>query len=511
MGSGKTAAGEALGEFTGRKFADMDSEIESGYTKSIVEIFEDEGEDEFRKAEAELLRKLSRKKYLIIATGGGVPANPENLKLMKRSGQIVFLDTDLNTCVSRITGAGHESRPKWGTDEEVSKLYQSRLPAYQPADHNIKTSGLSPHQTAIEIIKFVADLKEYSSHIDSKRCRIIPEFNAPQHLAELLNDKKFAILTDKTVEKTHLDKYTKTLNPALTITVPAGEKSKSLREAETIYSKLLESRLDRSDTLVAIGGGVITDLGGFVASTYKRGINYIPVSTSLVGCADAAIGGKTAVNLGGTKNVVGTFSIPDQVILDLTALKSLPVKLIRDGLIEAYKTGLVADPNLAAYISDNMRSLLKGDILSLSFVAHRSAVAKARIVEEDFREGNRRRILNYGHTFGHAMEGMKKYKASHGTSVGIGMLVATVISGSRGLLDKDESESINDTVLNLLKKSPLIPKLDDAWDVLLNDKKNVGGKIIFVLLEGIGKPVIVHNVSYNELNDAVNAVRGKTW
>ncbi|MCX5873996.1 MAG: 3-dehydroquinate synthase, partial [Deltaproteobacteria bacterium] len=246
----------------------------------------------------------------------------------------------------------------------------------------------------------------------------------------------------------------------------------------------------------------------FVASTYKRGIPFVLVSTSLVGCVDAAIGGKAAVDLNNVKNPVGCFAAPEAVILDLRALSTLPASCVSEGLVEAYKTGLVANPELAALIETNMGALLRRDLLLLGQVVRLSASAKAEIVGKDFRESGLRRILNFGHTFGHAVESFNNYRISHGTAVAAGMIIAMALSENRGMISSEKASGIQSILRNLVRGPVRMPTADDAWMIMMNDKKNRDGRVNFVLLSGIGSSVCVDDVQPKELTRAISSIEG---
>jgi shikimate kinase / 3-dehydroquinate synthase len=308
------------------------------------------------------------------------------------------------------------------------------------------------------------------------------------------------------VARLHLARYRDALNDPVLLGVPAGEGSKSLKSAERLYRAMLAARLERGDLLVALGGGVVTDLGAFVGATYKRGLGLVLASTTLLGCVDAALGGKAAVNLGAAKNQVGCFTHPEAVLLDLQALGSLPRGQRVQGLAEAYKTGLVADPMLAELVERELPALLAGDMLGLTEVVRRAARAKALVVSEDFREGGRRAILNLGHTYGHALEGWHRLRLGHGQAVAAGMMVAAALSAGRGLLPGAEAERIARACRGLLPRRMAWAPADAAWEMMLNDKKNQGGKVRFVLLEGVGRPVVVDDLTPAELGAALTRI-----
>ncbi|MBU0516321.1 MAG: 3-dehydroquinate synthase, partial [Proteobacteria bacterium] len=320
---------------------------------------------------------------------------------------------------------------------------------------------------------------------------------------ELVRDRRVVLLSERRVAGLHLDRYWQALGRPNEMIVAPGERSKSLTSARRIYEALLTAGVERRDLLVAVGGGMITDLGAFVAATYKRGLDFILASTSLVGCVDAAIGGKAGVNLGRSKNMVGCFTAPRAVILDVTALSTLPRRQIAEGLVEAYKTGLVADPGLAELVETRIKELLAGDLEALARVAVMSAKAKADVVGIDFKEGGLRSILNLGHTYGHAVEGHHRFRVSHGRAVAQGILVAAELSLGRGLIDPEQARRIGQTLAPLLPGGLTPPTPDEAWALMRNDKKNRGGRIRFVLLEGPGRARLADDVTRDELATAV--------
>ncbi len=349
-----------------------------------------------------------------------------------------------------------------------------------------------------------------TTRLGRNNCPVIVTEHGPRRLRSQLTPlarRRVALLTDRNVADLHLERYRTILPECVEIVVPPGERSKSLPSARRIYQTLLENHFGRDDLLVALGGGVVTDLGAYVASTYKRGMECCLVSTTLLGCVDAAIGGKSGVNLGRAKNAVGCFCVPRAVILDIVALDSLPRRRLSEGLVEAYKTGLVFAPRLAGLIQREASSLLAGhrprgrqlDRPLLTEVVAMAARAKSAVVARDFRESGLRRILNLGHTYGHALEGCHGYRLSHGRAVAQGLQVALQLSRARGLLPERDADRLEATLRQISPYKSVWPPLDQIWEVMLNDKKIKGGKLVFVLLTGVGKAVCVEDVTRREL------------
>jgi shikimate kinase/3-dehydroquinate synthase len=502
MGAGKNAVGQSLASRLNRRFADMDNLLQAQFGMPIREVFATYGEGAFRDAESALLRKVSRRKCLVVATGGGVPEREKNRQIMRRSGRIIHLSVSLETCMARLTQEDQAARPKWKDLRTVQDLFERRKPLYADCDLSLSADGRTPEESAEEILCALHPDKRFSVTLGDVGCQTICTWHAERVLKDLVGGSRAAILTDGNVAARHLRRFSAQLGDAVPLVIPPGERSKTLSRVQRIYKTLLEHHLERGDVLVAIGGGVVTDIGAFVASTYKRGMRLVLVSTSLLGCVDAAIGGKAAVNLGRAKNVVGCFATPAGVLLDIASLKTLPRAGIAEGLVEAYKTGIVAEPNLATLIEQEISVLKARDLPALSKIALLSARAKTKVVESDFRERGFRRILNLGHTFGHAIEGWSRFRITHGKAVAAGMVVATRLSVARGLLSMDVAERMTSTLRRIVPGRFKLPPLEQAWEIMRNDKKVKGGKIMFVLLEGVGKPVCVDDVTAKELESA---------
>ncbi len=294
--------------------------------------------------------------------------------------------------------------------------------------------------------------------------------------------------------------YQKDLPPCPVIEIGTGEKAKTLENVKEICLKLMEIGADRSSFIVGIGGGVVTDITGFVASIYMRGVPFGFVSTTLLSQVDAGIGGKNGVNLEGYKNMLGVFNQPKFVICDLDLLKTLPGKELLSGFAEIVKHAVIGDPELFTYLETNYE---KGASLNPEVIERLvcdSVAIKSAIVNRDEEEGGERRKLNFGHTFGHAIE--KATGISHGEAVSIGMSMASRLSHKRGFLGVEELERIE----RLLTKLGLPTRLPCAPEELLaameKDKKRNGSSIHFVLLEAIGHAV-VKEMPIHELGDAI--------
>ncbi|GAH45407.1 unnamed protein product, partial [marine sediment metagenome] len=319
-------------------------------------------------------------------------------------------------------------------------------------------------------------------------------------LKEIGFSDKLVIITDPTVKNL----YGNTLKQSLTrsgfkvlmLEVPEGEEQKSLETAGRLYHELTNFYAERTTPILALGGGVIGDLTGFVAATYLRGVPLIQIPTTLLAQVDSSIGGKVAVNHGLLKNKIGAFYQPRLVISDTTTLKTLTTGEISDGLAEAIKYGVIWDEELFTYIEGNLAQIKSFDNLALETIVFRSAKIKAEVVEKDERDFGLRNILNYGHTVGHAIESVSDFKVQHGEAVAIGMLAAARISNKLGILDKNEVIRLKDIIARtgLPTEIPSL-QLEKIIQAMKHDKKISQGKLRFVLPKSIGEVFITDEVS----------------
>ncbi|MBT6716558.1 MAG: 3-dehydroquinate synthase [Nitrospina sp.] len=285
------------------------------------------------------------------------------------------------------------------------------------------------------------------------------------------------------------------------IEVPEGETSKTLQQAEKIFDRLLDLRCDRKTVLVALGGGVIGDLVGFVAATYQRGIPFVQVPTTLLSQVDSSVGGKTAVNHPKGKNMIGAFYQPRLVVADLGTLQTLPKNEFRAGLAEVIKYGVISDPSLFEYLEKNTEKILQLDNECLAHIVKTSCAIKAEVVEKDERESHYRMILNFGHTLGHAFEALTGYsRFIHGEAVAIGMVHAAKLSQQLGKCQEEITKRLSE----LVRKCGLpidMPDLDPQTiiDSLYHDKKTMNNKIKFILVKEIGVIEIVDDLPKEDI------------
>jgi len=291
--------------------------------------------------------------------------------------------------------------------------------------------------------------------------------------------------------------------------VPPGETSKSLFQVEKLYTRCAELKLDRSAAILALGGGVIGDLAGFVASTYLRGVNFLLLPTTLLAQVDASVGGKVAVDLPAGKNLVGSFYQPKFVYMDLQTLKTLEPRQIRAGLAEVVKHGLIKDEELFCFLEKNIGRVKNLDEEAAQFIIERSVRIKAKVVEADVREEKgKRQILNFGHTIGHAIEGATEYnKYTHGEAVSLGMVAAAKISEKLGFVRRDLVKRLTE-LLKAIDLPVKIEKVDEdkLWDVLYRDKKIRAGELNFILPRNIGDVFLTSEVPIKVIKEVLREI-----
>lgn len=336
--------------------------------------------------------------------------------------------------------------------------------------------------------------------------------NAYSKLNELLgknNYSKIFILVDENTNEYCLPEFLPLLATETAfeiIEIESGELQKNIQTCTEIWTVLTELGADRKSIILNLGGGVITDLGGFVAATFKRGIDFINIPTTLLGMVDAAIGGKNGVDLGVLKNQVGTITNPKMVAIDTRFLNTLPQNQMRSGLAEMLKHGLIFDQQYWNLFLD----LAQLDLGDLDQLIHRAVFIKNEIVLQDPKEQNRRKALNFGHTLGHAIESYfleneEKTSLLHGEAIAVGILLESFLSFQQKLIDFETYSQIKNTVKSIFGTIEILENdLAPICDLLVHDKKNEYGKVQFVLLDGIGQVKLNQNVDNTLIMSAFN-------
>ncbi len=346
--------------------------------------------------------------------------------------------------------------------------------------------------------------------------RSYPIFIADGCLSEVGEDlrrrniaKRYGVVADDLVAELYGDAVMANLKAAgidaELLIFPHGEANKTLQTIGDLAGSLARHGFDRKDALVGLGGGVTGDIAGFLASSYMRGIPFVQIPTTLLAQVDSSVGGKTGVDIPEGKNLVGAFYQPKAVYIDISVLGTLPRIELLGGLAEVIKYGVIRDAPFFHFLHDNHQGILGLEPELIKKTVQVCCKIKAEVVSEDEREGGVRRILNYGHTIGHAVEATSDYSLIHGLAVSIGMVAAARLAVLNGLLPEDDCRKIID-ILQLYKMPVEVPKKLDRARIkkyLLTDKKTVGGKVFYVLPTAIGKTVITDRVTEQQVDEVL--------
>ena len=505
MATGKTAVGREVARRLGRPFVDMDEEIEARAGKPISRLFAEEGEATFRQAEAVLCRELSGQQGLVIATGGGALIDPANRARMARSGTVVCLSCSVDEIVRRV--GRKRGRPLLDLPDpraETERLLEARRPAYRAIPWQVDTTGLSVAEAAARVIELAGLVTlpvrcpggHYNVHIGRGLLRYLGGALAAAGACE---GGRVAVVSNPLVAPLYGDRVEGSLRAAgfqpFSCSMPDGEPHKTLATVAGLYEQFLAGRLDRSDTVLALGGGVIGDVAGFAAATFLRGVRLAQVPTTLLAMVDSSVGGKTGVDLPQGKNLVGAFKQPALVVIDPNVLATLPAEQMRSGLAEAIKHAIVGDPALWAELErgDGSLSSWWGEEGAARIAG--SLAVKVALVEEDPFERGRRALLNLGHTVGHALEKLAGFTIRHGEAVSVGLVAAARIAAELGRAERALAGRI-EAVLSAWGLPLRCPSFDAGaiWNAMAHDKKRGGRGLRWVLPCAIGRAEVAADV-----------------
>jgi len=508
-GAGKSTLGPLLAALRGFDAVDVDATIEQDDGRAIARIVDEDGEPAFRARERAAIAALAQRRGVVVALGGGALEDAANRAAVAASGTLIFLDASVATCEERTAGAAG-TRPLLRRPGALAQLHAARRANYLSAPVRVAVDGLAPDAAArtvdaavrAERVVHVATAKPYDVAIGPRTIDELPARAAPRAGGRVLvvADERVAGVGERIARS-----YRDAGFAASAVPVPADESLKSLASIGALYERFVAAGLDRRGGVVGVGGGTIGDAVGFAAATFQRGIPYVGVPTTLLAAVDAAIGGKTAINLPGGKNLAGTVTQPAFVAIAPQLLRSLPRRDIVSGYGEMLKYGLALDAGLYRALRAGESALLEDPATALDAIA-RCVELKAAIVarDEEDRSGTRA-VLNFGHTVGHALEKVAGYGAlRHGEAVIVGMRAALALSTARGFLD-EAVRADADAHLASLPVPNLWRALDPAAliEATRGDKKRHAGGTRFVLLDAIGSARLDDGVDVEDLRAAL--------
>jgi shikimate kinase / 3-dehydroquinate synthase len=506
MGTGKSTVARILGRRLGYEVVDTDAEIEHRTGRRVAAIFDELGEDEFRRLERDLLLELSTGGGRVVATGGGTLLEAGSRDLVAGSA-VICLTADPGTLQDRLRG--QTDRPLLRSPESLYRLLAQREEAYARFPQ-IDTTDRDPDLVADDVARVTGLPLARLDFPSGASSTIVMEEAGAARVGEILTERgvwgRVLLVSDENVDavgwrSTVADALRAAGLDVFETILPPGEQHKSLLDLDDLYADCLTAGLDRSGTVIGLGGGVVGDLAGMLAATYMRGIRLVLLPTTLLAQVDAAIGGKTAVDAHGVKNIAGAFYPAELVFIDPSLLPTLPRRLLSDGLAEVIKIAMMRSEPLVPVL-ENLDGV--EDIVDRSDVVWTAARLKADIVREDPLERGVRALLNYGHTVGHGLEAAASYRESHGRCVAAGMVAESRASGGNG--------RVTDCLLTLLNRFELPVTLSEidpeaAYAAALHDKKRGAGAVRVAVPEAVGRGR-VENWTHDQLRRGIASAVG---
>lgn len=480
MATGKTTIGKALAHRLGWRFIDTDEEVEKLAGKPIAHIFADEGEWWFRALENRVCQSLLESSSCVIATGGGTLLYAQNRDYLHKTGTIICLQASFEVIYNRLLTSKYRPLARAKTRRELLFLHNERSYVYNAIPNHIR-SDVGSLSTIVENIveKFCNPRQVKEQQITHIATAFTGAYPITQGMPDMWATDSFYIADP--VLKHHVDVSKSGIWLSLT------EQHKNLSTVQMLYETLLSKGLTREHRLVAIGGGALLDVVGFVAATFLRGIGLINVPSTLLAMVDAGFGGKTGVDFAGGKNLIGAFYPPQAVYINPSFLNTLPARMLACGMAEIIKHALLDEGDLWDLLHQKA---------PLETLIPKAILIKARIVEEDpYERSDRRMLLNLGHTFGHAFEQASGYQIPHGEAVGVGLLAAANL----GVLLSKTSINLLNSINKLLNLYGLPTRLEgllvaDVMQALAQDKKRGLNSMRFIVPTDRGKAVVVENI-----------------
>lgn len=511
--SGKSTTGRLLAQALDVPFIDLDETIATESRMSIPEIFELEGEAGFRAREAAALQSVLTGGEKVVALGGGALVDPDNRRMVESAGPVLLLNATLEALLERLPDDSDERPLLTGNlTGRLESLLTHRREHYQSFPNRIETAGRSPKEIVWDC---QVRLGAYwvSGMGPAYDARIWPGgLNAiGSALQQRALKGPILIVTDENVTAYYLHPVEQSLQRAgysyHSICLPSGEQHKTIKTAGKLWEACLQAGVERSSTILALGGGVIGDLSGFAAATYQRGVAWVGLPTTLLAMVDSSLGGKTGVDLPQGKNLVGAFHSPRLVLADPTTLKSLPVEELRSGMAEAVKAGIIADPLLFNLFTQGWDAVLQ----YLDEIVRRAMAVKISVIEQDPFEQGQRAALNLGHTIGHAVELASSFRLRHGEAIAIGMAAEAELAEKMGLARPGLAQVIRKTLtgLQLPTRIPAELNQEQILVAMRSDKKRAAGSHRFALPLRIGQVQVGVQVEEAVILDSLRQASGK--
>ena len=519
MATGKTTVGRLLAEELGYEFVDTDELIEARSGQSVAEIFHHKGEAAFRDMEADLARELADKQGRVISTGGRMMLDPENAAALSKSGRVFCLVATAEEILQRVAEDTHHRRPLLEVPNPIERIVE--LLEQREADYGRFPQMVTSDKIPEEVTKILSGLYQASPDLrvpitsSSARYEFIVGGGILPFVSQLAGIfGSVAVITDSQVGPLYARSFETTCDVITVIEVPTGGQHKTLATVENIYSRLIESGFDRSGTIVALGGAVISELAGFVAATYMRGVDCVQCPTSLLSMVDSSIGGKAGVDLPEGQNLIGAFKQPKVVIADVATLQSLPAREFASGMAEIIKHSLIADSDLLDQIEKghwrHKTTAPLPALAELQALVAQAIQVKIHIVQEDPFDEGPRQVLNLGHTFAHAIEQVSGNSVRHGEAVAMGLVAAANLSARLGYC----STALQTRIESVVGDADLpvrIPPAVDARHLMAamgRDKKKADGRIRFVLLRDIGDVFVTDSVTEADVMKTLESLGG---
>lgn len=527
MASGKSRVGRALAERMNRPFIDTDALIAERAGKTISEIFEQDGEAAFRKMERETIEELAAEtEPKVISLGGGALSQDSVVTAIRKAGILIRLWATPEVLSERI--GRKNTRPLMAglNDEErlakVKAMLAERERWYAKADFSVESSNeFSEQHVADKILQTLRFYESYAISVETSGGDrypifigkgILPHIGCLLEGLKLSQSHKFLVCTDTTVAKAQsrtLERIKGQAGNCPVFKFRAGETNKTLSSLNQLYTFMLHREYGRKSCLLQFSGGVVGDMAGFGAATYQRGVPFIQLPTTLLSMVDSSVGGKVAVNHPAGKNMIGAFYQPRAVVCDLNALSTLAENEIKAGIAEIVKYGVIYDEAFFKYMEENIAGINAKNEDVLKALILRSCSIKAEVVGIDEKENGLRAILNYGHTFGHAIEKLTDYNMySHGIAVSLGMRVAARAAVLLGMMTKEDEDRQNRLLdaLGLPKKAGFDLDVKAAWQAMGIDKKAEKNSRVYILPTCIGHVEKVKNIPEETVNEAWKSI-----